>query len=214
MTTKNVHQKLLDVRLALQELKLKKSGKNEFSKFSYYELSDFLPSLNKLAVEHGLLTNFYIEPKNGERAEQASLEIINANNPDEAIVFCAPTAEVEIGRKKDGTGGAEPIQNLGGKITYMRRYLLMMAFEIVESDYVERQEQKAPLELDPESIKKIEDTKTVEELIAVCRELKEKKGARYHNLLTRYYTEKKQALEEIITIKVNDEVEKGLEEAK
>ena len=40
---KSVHQKLMDVRLAMQSIEIKKSGKNTFSGYSYFELADFLP---------------------------------------------------------------------------------------------------------------------------------------------------------------------------
>src|SRR3972149_9623008 len=120
IVVKNVYQKIQKVRRQLVELNLKKSGKNEYSRFTYYELGDFLPSLNKLMDENGLTTRFIIPHK-----DKAILEVINSDKPEEKIVFMSPTAEVEIGKKKDGTGGADPIQNLGGKITYMRRYLLM-----------------------------------------------------------------------------------------
>lgn len=127
----NVYQKLAKVRDQLQDMDLKKSGKNDYSNFTYYELGDFLPPINKFCESEGLLTVFNLEEN------KAILSIINVEEPSEVIHFHSPTAKVEIGAKSDGTGGAQPIQNLGGKITYLRRYLLMTAFEIAESDIVE-----------------------------------------------------------------------------
>ena len=62
--TMNVYGKLSKARLLLQQKKLKKSGKNKFSGFDYFELSDFLPSINEIFNEVGLCSQFYIQEKN------------------------------------------------------------------------------------------------------------------------------------------------------
>lgn len=196
----NVYQKIQRVRAELVKMNLRKTGKNTYSNFTYYELGDFLPPLNKLMDEYGLMTRFTIDSKKGEQPEKAILQVFNSENPEEVVVFRSETAEVEIGKKKDGSGGADPIQNLGGKITYMRRYMMMVAFEIVESDYVDRRDQattkkSSDLELDEESIKKISDSKDLDELAQVCKDIKAKKGAKYEKALVRHYTKKKGEIE-------------------
>lgn len=135
MTDKNILKKLQEMRIELQGMDIKKSGHNSYSNFYYYELHDILPPICSMCLDNDVATKFYIS-MSGE-TEMAYLEVINIDNPDDYIVFSCPTAEAEIGIKKDGTGGAQPIQNQGGKITYMRRYMLMMAFEIVEQDSVD-----------------------------------------------------------------------------
>jgi hypothetical protein len=191
MTNKlNVYQKLQKVRVALLKKNLKKSGQNTYSKFSYYELGDFLPQLNELNDEAGLATRFYITDK------VAVLEIIDSEKPEDIIKFSSPTAEVEIGLRKDGTGGAEPIQNLGGKITYMRRYLLMIAFEIVESDYVDRQKQEGK-ELPEKYVNKIYACKDLEELNKVAKEIQIETKKKYQKSLLEAYTLKKSELSQI-----------------
>ena len=192
---KNVYSKIQLVRAELVKIGLKKSGKNTYSNFTYYELGDFLPSLNKLMNEHGLMTRFVIV---SGTPEKAVLEIINTDKPEEKVTFYSETANVNIGARSNGTGGAEPIQNLGGKITYMRRYLLMMAFEIADSDVVDNKRNIAPpteVEIDEESIKKIEAVKTLEELKNVCTKIKNEKGFRYQKSIMAYYTSKKEELE-------------------
>lgn len=143
--------------------------------------------------EYGLFTRFVIQPKNAVSPEKAILEVINSGKPEEKVVFYSETAEVEIGKKKDGSGGADPIQNLGGKITYMRRYLLMNAFEIIESDRVDTQNQNNPAEfpLDEESLKRISEAATLNELAEVCRAIKEKKGPKFQKALMDAYNQRK-----------------------
>lgn len=118
---KNVYQKLQQCRVELQQTSLKKSGNNKFAGFKYYELADFLPVINELFNNNGLFSQFNIIEN------VASLEIINAENPEEIIIFSSPTAEANI-------KGTQPIQNLGGIHTYMKRYLYINALEIVEND--------------------------------------------------------------------------------
>lgn len=193
----NVYQKIQKVRADLVKLNLKKTGKNTYSNFTYYELGDFLPTLNKLMDETGLMTRFVIQPKSGNNPEKAILEVFNSEKPEEKVVFYSETAEVEIGKKKDGTGGADRIQNLGGKITYMRRYLLMNAFEIVESDMVDSKNQTKTeeLELSEPEIKSIREAKDLEALANVCRDIKAKRGPKYQKSLMAHYTARKGELE-------------------
>ena len=55
MTT-NLFTKLQSVKTSLLSLNLKKSGKNAFAGFDYYELSDILPSIVKLCNEVNVFT--------------------------------------------------------------------------------------------------------------------------------------------------------------
>jgi hypothetical protein len=189
MESKTVYHRLQKVRRQLVELNLKKSGKNTYSNFTYYELGDFLPTLNRLMDEAGIATRVIFPSK-----DQVVLEVINSDKPEDKVVFMSPTADVEIGRKKDGTGGADPIQNLGGKITYMRRYMLMVAFEIAENDAVDAQKPVNEAKLDDATTKQIRTAKTLEELVTVCKNITTKKPA-LRNLVLREYTARKNELE-------------------
>jgi hypothetical protein len=190
MNTQTLYQKIQDARVELQTLNLKKSGRNSYSNFTYYELGDFLPALNTLMAKKGIMTVFSIVTT--KRGEKAVLDIIDTAIPSEKVTFTMPTAEVEIGRKKDGTGGAEPIQNLGGKSTYMRRYMLMIAFEIVESDYVDRN--PVLLEVPESDIQRIQATKTLEELQEVYQELNVALGKSYTRSLVKHCSDRKKTI--------------------
>ena len=102
-------------------MKLKKSGKNSFAGYDYFELQDFLPQINKLFLDHQLigLISFTVE--------LATLKIINTEKPDEVLEFTSPMAEANL-------KGCHPIQNLGAVQSYQRRYLYVTALEIVEHD--------------------------------------------------------------------------------
>src|SRR5690606_33931856 len=104
-----------------QEAKIKKSGRNRHAGYDYYELSDFLPTVNKLFMEHKLFSQVSFT------SEVATLTIINSEKPDEQIVFTSPMEKAEL-------RGVQPIQNVGAVQTYQRRYLYLMALEITEGD--------------------------------------------------------------------------------
>lgn len=117
----NVYEKIQQVRVELQNLGLNKSGKNKFAGYTYFELSDFLPAINQLCKDHKLMTHISFT------REEATLTIVNAEAPDEKVIYTSPMYEAVL-------KGAHPIQNAGAVITYQRRYLMMLAFEIVECD--------------------------------------------------------------------------------
>lgn len=118
----NIYEKLQNMRVELQQKNIKKSGKNKFAGYEYYELSDILPPINELQANYK--TCSFIS----YNKDEATLKIVNAENPEEEISFTSPMAELTL-------KGTHPIQNLGGIETYQRRYLYMTAWEIVENDY-------------------------------------------------------------------------------
>lgn len=117
----NIYEKLQQARVILQEKNLKKSGKNAYSGFTYFELADFIPTVNIIFNELKICSNFSIFDN------IAHLYIYNSEKPDEQILFTMPTAELQL-------KGCTAIQALGGVNTYCRRYLYLNALEIVEAD--------------------------------------------------------------------------------
>ncbi len=103
------------------EANLKKSGKNKFAGYTYYELADLLPKIIQVCNELKLFT------KVDFNEAYATLEIVNIEKPDEVIVYSSPMKELQL-------KGANAIQALGGVQTYQRRYLYMAAFDIIEND--------------------------------------------------------------------------------
>lgn len=118
-----VYSKLQKARVLLQELPLKKSGFNSFAGFKYFELADFLPSINVIFDNLGLCSVFSISEG------VATLRIFDSEFGG-VVYFRSPTAEA-------GAGKAPPIQALGSMHTYLRRYLMLNALEITEHDAVD-----------------------------------------------------------------------------
>lgn len=120
----NIYSKLQKARCEFQEKPLKKSGHNKFAGYHYFELGDFLPTINALLEKYNLCSHINFTN------ELATLTIYNSENTDEKIEFTSPMSEADL-------KGCHSVQNLGAVQTYLRRYLYVNAFEIVESDGLE-----------------------------------------------------------------------------
>jgi hypothetical protein len=115
-----VHKKLMQARVELQAMPLKKSGHNKFAGYNYFELGDFLPQVNSIFHRLGLCSVVSFD------AEYASLTITDVDDGT-CIVITSPMVESNM-------KGASPIQSLGGCQTYQRRYLYLCATDLVEGD--------------------------------------------------------------------------------
>ena len=124
-----VYSKLQRARVLLQELPLKKSGFNSFAGFKYFELADFLPSINIIFDNLGLCSVFSISD------DMATLRIFDSENGG-VIYFKSPVADT-VSRVVIEGGKSPAIQALGSMHTYLRRYLMLNALEITEHDAVD-----------------------------------------------------------------------------
>lgn len=116
----SVHKKIMQARVELLGTQLKKSGFNKFAGYSYFELGDFLPTIQIIFNRVGLCGVV------SYTAEMATLTIVDVEDST-VVVITSPMAEANL-------KGTHPIQNLGAVETYQRRYLWMTALEIVEHD--------------------------------------------------------------------------------
>lgn len=121
-----VYDKLQRARVTLQSIELKKSGHNKFAGYRYFELADFLPTVNKIFDDLGMCHTLEFT------SDLAIMRIIDTENGGCAKFTC-PMAEANL-------KGCHPVQNLGASITYITRYLLVMAMAIVEHDAIDASE--------------------------------------------------------------------------
>lgn len=117
----NVYQRLNTARTQFHGLKLAKTGKFPKGRGGYFELGDFIvPALSTFA-QAGL--SGVVSFGDGE----ARLDVVNVDDPSQVIRFCSPMGSASL-------QGCHEVQNIGAVQTYQRRYLWMMALEIVEHD--------------------------------------------------------------------------------
>lgn len=159
---KTLYGKLKQIKVELRKAINTKSGYNTHSKFKYYQLEDFLPQVLEAFSRYNIYNEYSIDTDleiveeiveertdfDEERTyfdeetnktyktvtkrpvEYAYLYLKNLDNEDDEMVYRLKTAEASV-------YGAAAIQNLGAKITYMKRYIYMSLLDIVEPDAVD-----------------------------------------------------------------------------
>ena len=147
---KTLYGKLKQIKVELRKVINTKSGYNTHSKFKYYQLEDFLPQVLEAFSRYNIYNEYSIDTDleiveertdfDGDGTphksvtkrpvEYAYLYLQDLDNTDDEMVYKLKTAEASV-------YGASAIQNLGAKITYMKRYIYMSLLDIVEPDVVD-----------------------------------------------------------------------------
>lgn len=167
---RNLNESIIKIRVDLQNSKLKKSGKNKFAGFDYFELADFLPRLNELMLQERINDNFKITN------DMAILTLIKGEEKQEYtipfVIFDTP-----LTYKKDKSGNylkdkngeyiqvpsMQDIQYLGALNTYYKRYLYLNAFGITDGEIIDS--------MDNNELKKVsKEPNYRNELIKYCKE--------------------------------------------
>lgn len=130
-TAMNVYQKLLKARAMFLEADVKKTGKNMHLSFKYFELEDIVPTATRIFGEVGII------PVVNFTADTATMTIVNTDNPEESICFVSPFNQIAPIVSNTGKQATNEMMALGSSITYMRRYLYMIALDICESDGID-----------------------------------------------------------------------------
>lgn len=120
----NVYGKLLEARKRFLEAGIKKTGVNRYAEYKYFTLDEIIPVKQEIFRDLGLADVISFG------TEVANLMIYNVDNPEESIEFMSQLAPDESMIKN-------PIQKVGAIQTYVRRYLYLLALDIIESDGIE-----------------------------------------------------------------------------
>ena len=120
----NVYAKLLEARKRFLDAGIKKTGVNRYAEYKYFTLDEIIPIKQAIFKDLGLadVIAFF--------DEGATLTIYNVDNPSECLKFSSQLAPDESMIKN-------PIQKVGAIQTYVRRYLYLLALDIIESDGIE-----------------------------------------------------------------------------
>lgn len=140
-----LNESIIKIRCALQKKNLKKSGKNKFAGFDYFELADFLPTLNELMQAEGVNDLFTIEE------DYATLRIVKG---EEMNIYRIPFVQFPTPLNKQGQPSMQDIQYLGALNTYYKRYLYLNAFGITDGDVIDAMDQVQQPEPKPAPAKK------------------------------------------------------------
>nr|DAI46387.1 MAG TPA: ERF superfamily protein [Caudoviricetes sp.] len=148
METKELilNESIIKIRVKLQNSKIKKTGKNKFAGFEYYELGDFLPKLNELMLEENINDLFTIEN------DEVKLILMKGEEKQE---YKMPFRIFETPLTKDGKQSMQDIQYLGALNTYYKRYLYLNAFGITDGEVIDSmnsEEIKKPIKQETKEI--------------------------------------------------------------
>lgn len=134
---KTLNESIINIRVKLQNSKLKKTGKNEFAKFDYFELADFLPKLNELMLEEKINDIYSIEEGN------ATLTLVKGDEKNiykiPFVIFDTPLNKKvnKLTEEIEEVKSMQDIQYLGALNTYYKRYLYLNAFGITDGEIID-----------------------------------------------------------------------------
>jgi hypothetical protein len=130
-----VYKKLSDARIRLQRTELTKSGHNKFAGYKYFELGDFLPAVQSIFNEVGLIDAISF-------TEDLATMVVYDVDDGSSVTFTSPMGTANL-------KGCHEVQNIGAVETYQRRYLYVTALSIVEHDALDAVTGSAPVEVKP-----------------------------------------------------------------
>lgn len=162
----NIYEKIAEARIRFAQKNVKKTGKNTFAGYNYFQLEEILPAINTIAMDLKFLPVF------STSSDVATLTIVDCEKPEDKVTFsCSYVRTITKKVGKDGTEttdsqgaslkGCHPVQNEGATITYLKRYLYLNAFEISEADVLD-----ATMNPNVQNPAPKKDKKTFKEVIA------------------------------------------------
>lgn len=127
----NIFEKLTRMQKELLQIPMNKSGKNKFGGFNYYTLDDLLPPITILCEKYGTTLYFNFPVNEQGNSEVGELHLINWNNPEDCLIIQVPFPELEKLPKMNWA------QSSGTYQTYLKRYLLLHSFNIIEEEVID-----------------------------------------------------------------------------
>lgn len=120
--TKSVKERIV---LISNEIRIAKTGKNEFVKANYFKPDEILATINPLLSKHNLISIFNMPYSKADEMYKGILVIEDFSTTERVeYSFDIPMTELK------GTGKA---QNAGATQTYCKRYMFMNAFNLADN---------------------------------------------------------------------------------
>jgi hypothetical protein len=161
-----IYKKLSDARIKLQRTELTKSGHNKFAGYKYFELGDFLPAVQSIFNEVGLVDVISF-------TEDLATMVVYDVDDGSSVTFTSPMGTANL-------KGCHEVQNIGAVETYQRRYLYTVSMAVSEHDALDAVTGSQPVEVKPvvKEVPKVDDDlePLAEVLITfgdTCEDLKE-----------------------------------------
>jgi len=121
----NIYQKLEQARKLVRESKIKKEGRNDYSKYDYFTPEQVEKLVANACEKTGLIVLCNLEKD--EYGLFQSLNLINTENPEEKLPFILRTEKGEV-------KATNSTQQMGSTDTYSERYIKMKVFQIKDNN--------------------------------------------------------------------------------
>lgn len=142
-----LQKKIKRGRTWFQKQKIKKTGRNNFHNYSYYELRDISPYHDEMCNQLNIDADLNMKHEGG----WASLDVVDLDQSDDQVVkqFWTRVPILSSGNP------TQEMQQEGGIETYAKRYLLIQLWNINEADPIEAS--KIGISTTPEELVKTAD---------------------------------------------------------
>jgi hypothetical protein len=153
----NIYQKLTSIQYDLLSISIPKSGENKFGGFKYYELSDMLPPIITLCKEYDVNLRFSFPVNEEGECYKGILYLTNGEDPQDVLCTEVPFAKLEKLPKMNWA------QSSGTYQTYMKRYLLLHTFMVMEDEIIDsldgqtESNHKKTMKAIPPAVKKVQE---------------------------------------------------------
>lgn len=145
----SIYEKLARIQEEVMNTSFSKSGANKFQKYDYFELEDLLQKIIPLTIKYETTIMFSF-------TEHGVLKLKDWNPEKGEVSIRVPFPELEAINR-----GTNKIQSTGAYITYLKRYLLMNMFLIMEKDIVDSNTNNAGVKKETNTSKKEVDVDEV-----------------------------------------------------
>lgn len=150
-------KKINDGRSYFQQQDIKKSGKNKYQHFNYFELQDIIPVKNEICTKFKIADYFIFDiEKQNARLEIYDLEQDDQQDPVTFQILIPEPQEMNSTKR---------MQEIGALQTYSHRYLLLQFLDVTECDRIDAtntskitSENKTNKKVQKSKMKKVEKT--------------------------------------------------------
>ncbi len=130
----SIYAKLARVQMELMDMEVPKTGWNGYRKYHYYSLEDLLPPIFKACFKEQITPYFTFNNDEGVLHLKSWEKEGQIGTRDELSIR-APFPELA-----NNGNNNDVVQDIGKSMTYIKRYLLMNTFLIIEDEIIDAEE--------------------------------------------------------------------------
>lgn len=153
----SIYRRLSQINCNLLKKNIPKTGYNKHKKYKYYELADMIPHANMECHQANIALVFpFCE-------DVAILKLVDMDDPSKYITYRLRIPELVVPEKNQNTN---IIQDYGADITYLKRYLLQLAFPCFsDKDFIDGEVASSAKNTNESSAKKKSESKKEPETV-------------------------------------------------